>query len=232
MNWIQKQVYKASIFIGAAAPAAQRTGSQPAASSGYWGSAYSKSYDGEKNLGELGDPVEYYLNFKVLSIRAWQSYLESELSQTIINKYIIWMVDGGLKLQANPAEKALALSGVEVDPEKFNEDVEALFSLWSESRSSSFSGMENLNTLAKDVYKHSKIGGDVLVVLRLVNGSVKVQMIDGSHVESPIAATAAETGNKIIDGVEVDKAGEHIAYHVRTTKFGKYDRVPARSKSS
>ena len=197
----------------------------PNARSGTYGNAYVVPYDGEKNLGEIGPAFDYVLDFDMLRIRSWQSYLENDISQTILNKYVLWMIDEGLKLQANPAKLVLEEKGIKMENEKFNNSVEAHFSIWANSTYSSFDGMEDLNTTAKEAYKNAKIGGDVLVVLRLVDGIVKVQLIDGCHVRTPFIVPP-EDGNRIMHGVEVDAKGTHVAYHIQK-KDMKYERIPA-----
>lgn len=202
------------------------------ASSGSYGSAYMQSYDGEKNLGAIGGVVEYYLDFQALRLRSWDAYLTSDIAKTILNKLTIWTIDEGLKLQANPSKLILESEGLNIDTEKFNENVEARFGMWATSRSSSFSGMENLNNQAKDAFKNAKVGGDVLVVLRLNDDNVvTVDLVDGAHIQDPYFGSKAEKGNTIHQGIEVDETGRHIAYHVRTKDF-KSERIVATSKAT
>ena len=89
-----------------------------------------KSYDGEKNLGELGPIIHYIMDYYNLSARSWQMYIESDIAQTIVNKYCMWIVDTGLKLRCNPAKVILASKGINIT-EDFNEAVEARFAVWS-----------------------------------------------------------------------------------------------------
>lgn len=192
---------------------------------GSYGVAYSVSYDGEKNMGEIGPVFDYTLDFNRLRLRSWQSYLENDISQTILNKYVLWMVDEGLKLQANPASIVLKNVGIEFDKEDFNMHVESRFSIWSESTMSSYNGMDNLNSLAQQAYKTAKIGGDVLVIIRLINNVPKIQLIDGAHVQSPMYGTN-KGPNKIVHGVEIDETGKHVAYWVRKKDF-KTERIDA-----
>ena len=46
-----------------------------------------ENFDGEKNLGEIGPAREYVLDYTALRVRSWQSYLESEITQTTINRF-------------------------------------------------------------------------------------------------------------------------------------------------
>jgi len=48
-------------------------------------------YTGEKTPGELGAAKDYLLDYTRLRIYSCQSYLESEITQTVINKYKTWI---------------------------------------------------------------------------------------------------------------------------------------------
>lgn len=174
----------------------------------------SVNFDGEKEVGAIGPVIDYRLNHSALSARSWQAYLESEIARTVLNRYTIWIIDKGLKLQCSPAKKILESEGVKIDTEEFNDIVEARFNLWSKSKHASFNGMQSLNDISKDAFKNAKIGGDVLVVLRVVNGKLKIQLIDGAHLKSPLFHTTEKNKNRIINGVEIDENGRHLKYHI------------------
>jgi len=198
---------------------------------GQWGQAYSLPYNGEKDLGEMGPAVNYWLDYDNLRTRSWQAYLDSDIAHTVLNKMTLWMIDEGLKLQANPMDELLETEGFSMDAEKFNDNVEARFKLWAESSFSSHDEMSNLNSLSKEAYKNAKIGGDVLVVLRLKDGDVNVQVIDAAHVKNPFVIPAKSKGNKIKHGIEKNKKGKHIAYHVQTDTFD-FERILATNPQS
>ena len=50
-------------------------------------------FDGEKNTGELGSLVKYELDYNGLRLRSWESYLSSEITQTVAwsdqNSYLL-----------------------------------------------------------------------------------------------------------------------------------------------
>lgn len=188
--------------------------------------AVSKSWDGEKNMGEIGPIVYYTPDFPALRLRSWQAYLESDIAQTILNKYALWIVDQGLKLNCAPSKLFLESEGIKIDPEKFNALTEARFLVWSKSLSCSFNGMMNLSQLSKMVFINSKIGGDMLVVLRYTNRQVTIQIIDGENVCSPNYFPT----ERIKDGIEYSPTGQHVAYHVKVQGY-KWERISARSSS-
>lgn len=202
----------------------------PTASSGVLGNSFSISFDGEKNYGEIGPVLDYSINNEALRSRSWSCYLTSEIGKTVMDKFSIWIVDKGLKIQCNPVKSVLESENIKLDSEIFNKNVEARFGLWAKSKNSSYSGMVSLNKIAKDCFRNAAIGGDVLVVLRLVDGTVKVELIDGAHVKSPITVNL-EKGNKIIGGVEINAKGQHVAYHVSSGVL-ESERILARSETT
>lgn len=182
----------------------------------------SVGYTGEKNLGELGLLKEYYPDYEVLRARSWQLYLESEIAQTIFGKYSSSAIGKGLKPQCEPVKEIFKINkiGKEVIPQ-FCEEMEAMFSTYASSRRSDYSGMSNLNRIAKECHKNAKVGGDVLVILRVdKKDNVTVQLIDGVHVQSPLTGSEyypkdLGRGVRLMNGIELDEKNQHVAYHVR-----------------
>jgi capsid protein len=195
-----------------------------------YGGVWSSSFDGEKNFGEIGPIKRYILDYHALSLRSWQSYLESDISKTVIDRYCIWVIDKGLKLQCSPVTKVLQSEGIKIESEDFNDMVEARFSIWAKSNKASYNGMLPFNSISKEAFKNAKIGGDCLVILRLVDGVVKVQLIDGAHLSSPFGSVA-KSGNKIVDGVEIDANGKHLKYYIKKPN-GDFSEVEAWSEST
>ena len=203
---------------------------------GRYNNAIGVSFNGEKNLGEIGHPKEYSLDYDILRVRSWQAYLESEVFQTIINKFKLWVVGSGLKLKSDPIEQVLQSEGITIDTEEFNEVCETRYSVWAKTNMGDYSNMCSLNRIAGQAFLNSKIGGDVLVVLRVVNGTIKVQLIDGCHIQSPNYGTEyfpefLPNGNKIINGIESKKNGEIVAYYIKNRDFS-VERIPAKSAAT
>lgn len=197
---------------------------------------YAVSFNGEKNLGEMGMPKNYLPEYSILRIRSWQAYLESEIAQIVIGKYATWLIGSGLKLQSEPPKKLLESEGITLDAHAFSQLSEGRFNLYRKSQSSDYSGMDNLDSLAVTALINAINGGDVLVILRYVENTVKIQLIDGDHVKSPLYGTEwypqdLPNGNKLINGIEMDVRGKHIAYYVATANL-KYERIEAIGKQS
>jgi len=205
---------------------------RPVSSATHLAGSYTVSFDGEKNAGEIGPAIDYLLDYSVLRVRSWQAYLENEIARTVFDRFTIWIIDKGLKLQCEPSKLIFESEGVKIDTEKFNSITEARFNLFSKSKRASFNNMETLNEIAKETFKGSKIGGDQLVVLRYINKEVKVETIDGAHIKSPILGQHVVNGNRIVHGVEIDKTGKHIAYHIPGKIGQKHRRIKAWSATT
>jgi len=199
------------------------------------GAGWSLSYNGEKNSGELGPPINYLPNYAALRVRSWQSYTESEVTKTVIDRYVTWAVGTGLKLQASPNLKVLQTENIEdftkEGRNKFAAAVEARFKIWSENTFSTYSGNSSFSLDEGEAMKNTLIGGDVLVVMRLVKGVVKVQLIDGQHIQTPLGLGVARNGNRIVNGVELDSKGAHTAYYVKRAALD-YKRIQSVGRKS
>lgn len=204
---------------------------------GSYPNVFAITYNGEKNLGEIGPAMQYVPDYITLGTRGWQFYLESEITQIIFGKYVKWLIGKGLKLNAEPEDVALKTEDITLDTEDFNEVIESRFSVWANSKDASHSRMKTLNAISRTAWLNSKIGGDVLVLLQIdKTGNVSVCLIDGAHVQSPTYgsdyyAQVLANGNTIRNGIEQNSLGEHIAYYV-CQKDMSYKRIEARSKST
>ena len=198
---------------------------------GQWGRTYAKSFNGEKNFGDMGPVIDYRMDYLGLRRRSEQSYLESEIAKTILDRFAIWIVDKGLRIECEPREKLLKAAGIDfTETESFNDIMESRFSSWAKSKKSTYNGNQNFNELAKDAFKYSKVGGDVLVVMRYTNGKFTVQLIDGKHVGTPTDYTVYE-GKQVINGVEIDDKGKHVAYWVKKDPL-KFERIEAYNETA
>jgi hypothetical protein len=109
--------------------------------------SYAVSYNGEKNQGEMGPIREYMLDFQGLRLRSWQCFLDSEIAQFVLKKFTKWVIGRGLKLQAEPAMLVLKSEKIKLNPEEFNDKVEARFEIFAKSENSDHSRMQNLNMI-------------------------------------------------------------------------------------
>lgn len=240
INPFKKAENKKSAFV----ESVSKTAPTADAFSGYYTPLFTISYNGEKDLGEIGPIKNYVLDYQGLRARSWASFLTSEVAQTILNRSTTWVIGRGLKLQVELPVDILESEGIAADSQTFSRQVESRFSIYRKSKMADYSGMCSLDVLEERAYKNSIIGGDVLVVLRYIDNCVKVQLIDGAHVMSPLYGTewfpmALANGNKIINGIEISATREHVAYFVRKSIIDSKDgtsfqieRIPAKGSKS
>ena len=75
----------------------------------------SRSFDGEKTLGELGVVVDSVIDYKRLRLRMYDSYLKTDTSKILVDKHVDWTIGSGLKLQSEPNETVLEMEGIILD---------------------------------------------------------------------------------------------------------------------
>jgi capsid protein len=218
---------------------------QPEVENKHTPSAYSGNYictvpfDGEKNLGELGPIVKYIPDYENLRHRSWQLFLDSDICQIVIRRLSMWVVGKGMKLQAEPQISVLDTEGISMTQEqsvKFGNSTEARWKIYASSTDADYHEEQNLNQLAYTAYLNSKVGGDVLVVLRYIDDAVKVQLIDGAHIVTPLefnwqgdSTYLTPNGGKVRSGIEYDERMRPVAFHVRKG-FNSYERIPVYGK--
>lgn len=195
-----------------------------------------ETYTGEKTPGEMGAAKDYILQYEYLRVRSWQSFLTSEITQAIINKYCTWVIGNGLYVQSEPERTILKQEGITALDPDFVDNVQKRFNLWISLRQSDSAGMFPINQLAFETYKNAIVGGDVLTINYPENSNVTQQIIDGSHVISPDTTStywkeAQERGNRIEYGVEIGPNNEHVAYFVCgvDNKFYRVERIGKKS---
>ena len=208
------------------------------------------TYDGENDMGEMGPAKIYTKNFYSLRVRSKQLYLESPICFAGVNRFTMWAVGKGLTLKAEPQKAVLRANKIDIDTEAFNNRLEALWKVYSMSTMADYCGQQNFHALCEEAHREAKLGGDMLVILRVIRGVVKVQHVDGRHIGNPPGLSVSyspdeiqgsqsaegydyiypPTGNRIRQGVEIDAQGQHVAYHVRVGIALKYERVVARDR--
>jgi len=194
-----------------------------------------RSFDGEKTLGELGVIQHTIPDYRGLRLRAYDADMRTDLIKIIVDRFYRWVIGQGLKLQSEVVEEILQLNNVNIDTEQFKERLEVLFNTYSSSKISDPKNQQNLHKTAIEVFKTSFIGGDCLVVVRIKSGYPRVQVIDGIHIENPVGgeffSNAEKAGNVIKHGIEIDKDGKHIAFYVKKPDYT-YERILAYGEKS
>jgi len=194
-----------------------------------------RSFDGEKTLGELGVIQHTIPDYKGIRLRAYDADMRTDLIKIIVDRFYKWVIGEGLKLQSEAVEEIIQLNNVNIDTEQFKERLEVLFNTYSSSKISDPKDRQNLHKTAIEVFKTAFIGGDCLVVVRIKNGYPRVQVIDGIHIENPVGgeflSNAEKAGNVIKHGIEIDPDGKHVAFFVKKPDYT-YERISAYGETS
>ena len=182
-------------------------------------------FNGEKTPLTLGTPLNFKVNYYETRQRAWENYLMSDYVQNIIDKSVRWFIGRGLSLQADPDVKILQKYNISLDKKAFTDDIERNFYVFADSKYCDHSELQNLHDLACEALKNAMLSGDVLCVLRLVNGQPTVQLIDGCYVQTPMDKL---TDFSIVNGVKIGKNNEHIGFYV-VNKLGNYEYIESKN---
>ena len=197
---------------------------------------FTYSFGGEKTPGELGPLIDWNLDHISLRKRSWDSYLTDGITQTIVKRFAMWVIGKGLRLQAEPNKHILDSENVESNLKDFVENSESRFNLFLNSKRGDYAGETNMNNIASTAFINSIVGGDVLLIRRVENGTLTTQLIDGDNVCTPVFGSymsdAAKRGNKIKDGVEMNKRGQHVAFYVKIKNNYDVERVVATGRNS
>lgn len=192
-------------------------------------SVWQDTYDGEKLDGDLGAPVEYALDHEAMAARAWQAFVDSDFVSIVLDRYLEWIIGSGLTLQSTPDFKVIESEGVVItqdDLRKFSSVAESRFRLWANDRMSDYKKQDNLHKLSIEIEKNVFLTGDCVVIYRIDDkGLINVDFINGQNIKTPVGENI-KAGNVVVQGVEVNKRGQHIAYWVQTSAF-EYKRIAA-----
>lgn len=183
------------------------------------------TFDGELDPAAMGRTDVYDVDYYQMARRAYTLVITNEYIRTAVQRLTQFAIGTGLKLHPEPAKRFLKNNLKIKLSEEFTLNVQDLWNLLEEDKNLSSDKQTTIHGIAKLVFYNAYIAGDVLVIKRVKNGHLEYQIINGLSVISN--KTEGTDGNKIVDGVELNKAGEHIAYYVMD-EHGDETRIPAR----
>lgn len=163
--------------------------------------------------------------------RSRMLYMAAPIATAALKRQRTNVVGNGLRLKSTVNRELLGMSPEEA--EKWQKHTEAEFALWAEHKDAcdatginDFYGLQQLAMLAWPM------SGDCFCLFRwydpskLQPYSLRLHLIEADRVRTPTAdggltmlttTGKADNGNPIYDGVEVDKNGRIVAYHVAST---------------
>lgn len=202
----------------------------------YVGDLIRTVFDGDKFPGSFGATKDFiWVDYYTLRKRSVQLFKENPYARGAIRRLLRNEVHTGLNLESNPIASIIGLS--EEEATLWAENTEINYNLWAEDpEQCDFKKRDTLGKIAENARMTALISGDVVVVVRInrKTGLPHIELIDGTRVINPFGQTHAVNGNKIVHGVELNKNGRHVAYHITTIKDGKTknERIPCKGEKS
>lgn len=227
----------------------------PGGSKGYGAAGASHTKRGVKGFqAESGSPREDIdANNGTLRQRSRMLYMSSPIAASGIKTNRTNTI--GLGLRLNPKIDWEYLGITPEQAEKWEKDTKAEFRLWAGRKDAcDATGMNSFYEIQQLAFVSWLVSGDVFVLLKRTGRdkdrpySLRLHVIEADRCSTPqkgvqylFGMMQGETdgGNKIYDGVEVDKGGKAIAYHFRNTypyepiaEEAKWERVEAYGKKT
>lgn len=176
------------------------------------GSAFGITYDGEQDIAAAPNAVVYDTDYYTMAERAYTLATINEFACTAISRITQFAIGTGLKLHPEPAKRFLKKRfNIDISDD-FVADIQDLWNLFEDDKNVSSDKENNIHGLANAIFYNAFIAGDVLVIKRVKNGHLEYQVVNGLSVRT--TKINPVKGHKIIDGVEVDEKGQHVAYCV------------------
>ena len=194
------------------------------------------------------------MNNMTLRQRSRMLYMAAPIATSAINTARTNVVGLGLTLQSNVDFQVLGIS--QETAKAWNRKTEAEFALWAGKKQNCDAlGMNNFKEMQQLALKSWLLSGDVFILIKRTTPtklnpySLRLHLIEADRISTPSKLRGSnlfiqtegktENGNLIHDGVEVDKDGKIVAYHISDTypfEFGEkpeeWHRVEAYGKAT
>lgn len=182
-------------------------------------------------LAQSGAPSEDIdFNNKTLRQRGRMLYMASPIASAAINTNRTKVVGPGLHMKCAIDRDVLGLSDDAV--REWQRKTEAEWKMWAEHKENCDAlGMNNFYELQQLAIKSWLMSGDIFSVLKRYDTTplnpytLRIHLIEADRVSTPsnfgksyepniTTGVNPDTKNKVFDGVEVDKNGKVVAYHI------------------
>lgn len=181
-----------------------------AASPGYWPS----TWDGETYAGGMGPLLGDTVDYSTLRNRSIAAFRRNSYARGVIRRLLTNVISTGLEAEVDLDPR---FTGLEEDAaHQLSREIEARFALWAESTLADLRGMSSFYELQYDAYLEALTAGDVLIVQEVdpVLELPRLRLITSERVASPRGGQPKSQGNRVVEGVELDKVGRHCGYWV------------------
>lgn len=187
-------------------------------------------------------------NLHVLRQRSRSLFMNAPIATSAIKTTRTNVIGSGLRLKSRIDFKLLGISQDEAD--RWERKVEQEFNLWAESKFCDALGLNNFYELQQVAMISWLLNGDSFTLIRHLEPRIympyglRLHLVEGDRVSNPKAPAGylnadlkAKNGNRILNGVEVNKLGEVVAYHLcnthpSSTRKKEWQRVQAIGQST
>lgn len=170
-------------------------------------------------------------NLNTLKSRSRSLYMTSPIATSSIKTIKTNVIGSGLKLKSRIDYEILGLT--EEESEKIEEQIEREFALWADTSMCDALGLNNFYEMQSLFFMGQLLNGDAFCIRKYEKPTpfmpygLRLHLIESDRVCTPYAtgvtvgnsvygsfATNDANGNEIYSGVEIDKNGKVVAYHV------------------
>ena len=185
------------------------------------------AWNGDKFFDGFGPTKIDWTDYWELRQRSAQLFRENLYARGIVRRLVTNVINTGLTLEANPEESVLGLEPGALD--EWSERIEDRWHVWEKTpKLCDFHEQRTWGQIQKIVELEALVVGDILRVIRVdpTTGLPRVQLISGWLVSTPLGRTTLAQGNRIVDGVELDRHDRQVAYWIAQAD-GSHKRIPA-----
>jgi capsid protein len=215
MNFIEKAK---SLFVNPPSPPAKsKRISNPI--------AFFDAFDGKKTRS-LDYPTLRGYDYSRLQERTYEAFWDSIHGRAAIKQMRSLTINTGLGLESQPQGKILNLSVEEIQNWSIN--TESLWNTWKKKKEVDYSRKNNFNQLESIAALSYLLFAEFFAILRYSSeknrlNPISIQLINPMLVRQPFFNSkffkeAQSRGNRIIDGIEINKKGEEIAIFIYNQK--------------
>ena len=199
------------------------------------------AWNGSKFEGSFGPITDFtFVDYWTLRKRSLRLFKENLYAKGIIRRLIWNEIHTGLVAAPMPVGSVIWSKKSEDEQEEKATDYAERFSTEFDLYASTpavfdWGKKQNFGAFQEQVRFESLVCGDGIIISRIDNktGLPRWQWVNGDNIRTPDNYTP-KGGNWIKHGVEFDKYGKKVAFHIRTEINGDvhFERVPTRGEKS
>ena len=178
------------------------------------------------NPNHLSAKSDIDRNLTTLRNRAHDLATNSPVGAAIIETFVSGVIGSGLRVfpRLNAAELGLTSE----EARRWRRKVKQEFEIWAES--CDFLRRNNFYELQQIAFQSSLTDGDAFCLFKRRAGkpySLKLHLVESARVSNPLGGDMIEmvaaNGNRIVNGIETDRAGRLVAIHVSNRLWNEID---------